>query len=314
MNRSVIVIALSSLLLCVAGARAGVSDREAVRLGKDLTPVGAERAGNSEGTIPEWTGGMTSPPAGYQPGGTRIDPFADEKPRFIIDANNYAQYADKLSTGQKALFANYPDTFRMLVYQTHRTAAAPSWVYARTRENATRAELVAGGNGVVNAYGGYPFPLPKNGHQVIWNHTLRWLGEGATKHFRTLTVFNDGTKNLGETTLLETYPYYDAEGSLGTFKGDILHLMGVYSEPVRRKGEVILVREPVNATASPRQTWQYLPGQRRVRRAPTIAYDFPSLAFSGQITFDDTFMYNGAPDRYDWQLVEEKRAVYPIQQ
>jgi hypothetical protein len=299
------------MTLALPAATAAVAEREAARRGKDLTPVGAERAGNSSGTIPEWRGGMTTPPASYQPGGTRIDPFANEQPLFTINANNYQQYADRLTEGQKALFQQYPSTFRMPVYQTHRTSAAPQWVYDQTRLNSSRAKLIADGNGVADAYGGYPFPIPQNGHQVIWNHLMRWQGEGTTKRYKNLTVFKNATQDWGETLAWETYPYHDIEGDLHSFKGNILQLMGVFTEPVRRKGEVLLVRESVNELTAPRQTWQYLPGQRRVRRAPTVAYDYPALAFSGQTTFDDTFMYNGSPDRFDWKLVGKQELYIP---
>ena len=36
---------------------------EAARLGKELTPFGAEKAGNKDGTIPEFTGVPIAPPA-----------------------------------------------------------------------------------------------------------------------------------------------------------------------------------------------------------------------------------------------------------
>ena len=52
----------------------------------DLTPLGGERAGNAEGTIPEWTGGITEPPAGYTVGEHHRDPFAGDRPLFVIDA------------------------------------------------------------------------------------------------------------------------------------------------------------------------------------------------------------------------------------
>ncbi|GGO89457.1 hypothetical protein GCM10011348_47260 [Marinobacterium nitratireducens] len=310
-RKSIMPFALTALTVASSHALAFVSTEDAARLGNELTPVGAERAGNADGSIPEWTGGMTKAPAGYVPGGPRIDPFADEKPLFVIDASNYKEYGDRLTVGQKALFEKYPDTFRMPVYPSHRTAAAPQFVYDQTRANATRAELISGGDGVANAYGGYPFPIPQNGHEAIWNHLLRWLGEGAFKKYQYLTVYPNGDRSVGAGDLWETYPYYNSKGSLDSFGGDTFHLMLEYSLPVRRKGEVILVRDPVNAASSPRQAWQYIPGQRRVRRAPTIAYDTPHVQFAGQTTYDDSFMYNGAPDRFDWKLVGKKEMYIP---
>jgi hypothetical protein len=49
-----LTLLLLALLPALAFAKA--SPEEAARLGKDLTPVGAEKAGNKDGTIPEWVG------------------------------------------------------------------------------------------------------------------------------------------------------------------------------------------------------------------------------------------------------------------
>ncbi|PKL97980.1 MAG: DUF1329 domain-containing protein, partial [Gammaproteobacteria bacterium HGW-Gammaproteobacteria-7] len=70
---------------------AAVSPEQAARLGRDLTPVGAEKAGNADGTIPEWTGGITTPPAGYRVGMFHPDPFAADQIQFTITAQNYQQ-------------------------------------------------------------------------------------------------------------------------------------------------------------------------------------------------------------------------------
>jgi hypothetical protein len=71
---------------------------EAERLKSELTPLGAERAGNKEGTIPDRDGGYIKVWPGYQSGQPRPDPFADEKPRLRITAKNVDQYADHASS------------------------------------------------------------------------------------------------------------------------------------------------------------------------------------------------------------------------
>ena len=107
-------------------AIAGVSPEEAEKLGKTLTPFGAEISGNAEGTIPAYTGGLRTAPADFKAkSGVWANPYKNEKPVFRIDASNVNDYADKLSAGQKKLFEKYPDTFYMDVYPTHRTAAFP---------------------------------------------------------------------------------------------------------------------------------------------------------------------------------------------
>lgn len=288
---------------------AAVDAETATRLKNDLTPTGAERAGNADGTIPAWTGEVVK--AKLAADGGRIDPFADEQPVVQITASNYKQYKDKLTAGQIALFEKYPETFRMDVYPTHRTHAAPQYVYDNTYKNALRTKLDATGNSVENAYGGIPFPIPANGNEVIWNHNLRWLGEGAFKQYVSLTVQPNGALSYGGGDLWETYPYYAKENSLEGFNGNLLELFLVYDKPTRRKGEVILVIDPVDQANSPRQAWQYIPGQRRVRRAPTIAFDTPNPQFNGQATYDNAFMYNGSPERYDWKLVGKQEMYIP---
>src|SRR6185503_18298037 len=152
---------LAALLASTVSAQAAVSAHEAAKLKSTLTPVGAEKAGNKASTIPAWDGGLAKAPPGYKNGDVRPDPYADEKPVLSINAKNMVQYADKLTDGVQALMKKYPD-FRIDVYPTHRTAAAPQSVYDNTFRNATQAKTVDGGHGVEGAWGGIPFPIPKD--------------------------------------------------------------------------------------------------------------------------------------------------------
>jgi len=52
MKKTLVALCLSSLT--AGAALAAVSPEEASRLGKDLTPMGAEMAGNADGSIPPW--------------------------------------------------------------------------------------------------------------------------------------------------------------------------------------------------------------------------------------------------------------------
>jgi len=166
MNLKFAGAAMAMALLVTANlfALAEVTPTEAARLKSDLTPLGAERAGNKDGTIPAWEGGYTKVWPGYQSGQPRPNPFANEKPLFQITAKNMEQYADKLSDGVKILLQRYP-TYRLDVYPTHRTAAAPQWVYDNIFRNATRARITDNGWSLAGAYGGIPFPIPKSGFE-----------------------------------------------------------------------------------------------------------------------------------------------------
>ena len=75
---------LAGALLTVLGtAQAGITPEEAKQLGTKLTRVGADPAANAAGTIPAYTGGLTTPPASFKAGSSvRPDPFASEKPRL----------------------------------------------------------------------------------------------------------------------------------------------------------------------------------------------------------------------------------------
>ena len=113
----------------------------AADLGKTLTPFGAIKAANKDGTIPEWTGGINKAPAGFKKGDHQVDPFADDKPLFTIDAGNMDRYADKLPDGLKAMLKQYPQTYKMMVYPTRRSAAAPQRIYDGTIAKIGRAHV-----------------------------------------------------------------------------------------------------------------------------------------------------------------------------
>ena len=61
--------------LTVHPANAADTNYTEADLGDALTPTGAIRAGNADGSIPAWTGGVTTPPAGYSPGDHHIAPL-----------------------------------------------------------------------------------------------------------------------------------------------------------------------------------------------------------------------------------------------
>jgi len=295
-------------------AMAKVSPEQADRLGKDLTPFGAERAGNADGTIPAWEGGLSKIPDGitYKPGQFLQDPFTDDKVLFSITAANMEKYADKLSDGQKAMLKRYPDSYRLDIYPTRRTAAAPEWVYKNTRENAVRGTMTEDRLGVVDVYGGIPFPIPQSAEEAVFNYLLRWKGDSGSGTAKSGIILPDGTFSMaGGGYTYEKWPYYQENGSLESFSGDYWELYQLMETPQRRKGELLVVIDNVNPFQNPRKAWQYLPGQRRVRRAPTVAYDTPNPSSSGLATYDDAYLFNGALDRYDWKIAGKKEMYIP---
>ena len=309
------LIILGCTLVLVAGASvpawAELSPEEIAKLGTELTPLGGIMAGNADGTIPAWTGGITTPPASYVPGEHYVDPYADDKILFTITADNVDQYADKLSEGQKALLTTYPETYKMNVYPTHRSAALPQRIYDKTKEIAGTAQLVEGGNGVTGAINGIPFTIPKVGVEAIWNHLLRYRAEIATRSIAQAAPTRGGKYTLVQ-FIDEFYMLYSMEGMTeADLHNRIFFFLQEVMAPARLAGGILLVGETLDQVKEHRNAWLYNPGQRRVRRAPNVAYDNPGTAADGMRTSDQLDMFNGAPNRYNWELIGRKEIYVP---
>lgn len=301
----------TGLLLCTLlplAAQAKVSAEQASSLKDSLTPFGAIRQADSENGIPAWTGGLSSAPAGFAgPGNFQIDPYATQQPLLVIDAKNRASHASHLSAGVQALFAAYPDSFKIPVYPSQRSFAAPQDIYANTYQNALNAELVASGNGFTHAYGGIPFPIPQSGLEAIWNHIARWQGRYFEDLSTTARVEVSGKYSSSREGNQLLFNYYEAGKNADNLDNTLFYYINKVLPPSRSVGETLLVHETIDQVTAPRMAWNYFPGQRRVRRAPTVAYDNP---VDGYLS-DDADLYNGAPDRYEWKLLGRQALYVP---
>ncbi|WP_051360908.1 DUF1329 domain-containing protein [Desulfuromonas sp. TF] len=307
-----ILLAALAVTLFMGGQHGygAVPAEEAALLKTKLTPLGGERAGNQEGTIPEWDGGITSVP-GKTKGDVPVKLFSDEKPLIKITAANMAEYADKLTPGTQALFQKYPDTFRIDVYPTHRTSAAPQYVYENTLKNATDCKPTDNGNSMEGCYGGIPFPIPKSGKEIVWNYLLRIEAEAIEYGFKNLLITADGTRTLAtRNDNFWDFPYYYKEGSAKEWNGKYFLQRFSTTAPAFKVGESLVIHDSIDPKQY-RQAWQYLVGQRRVRRAPTVGYDTPDFVASGANYFDEVQGYFGAPDRYDWKIVGKQEMYIP---
>ncbi|MBI5442438.1 MAG: DUF1329 domain-containing protein [Deltaproteobacteria bacterium] len=311
--KAVLTGTLCAVLVGSGAAVAAVSAQEAEQLKTALTPLGGEKAGNKEGTIPAWDGGYTTPIPGFKNGGRRPDPFASEKPLFSITAKNMDQYADKLTDGVKAMLKKHPNTYRLDVYPTRRTGVAPQWVYDNTLKNATRAKIIEGAAGPQpqGAYGGIPFPIPKSGVELVWNHLLRWRGESWHFDMHAILVTADGKRVLTSDVQAELRaPYYYRDVSPEKWDGEYWAIRMTNAGPPVRAGEALLVRR--NVDDSKTQGWVYLTGQRRVRKLPNPCCDTPTPASAGVMGFDDIYVWDGGGiDRFDWKLVGKKEMFIP---
>ena len=310
-SRALLNITTSALVFSLVSgtAFAAITAEEAAKLGAELTPVGANPKGNAAGTIPPWTGGLRTPPAGYVAGsGDYVDPFADEKPLYVITAANMGEYDEFLTAGTKALLQRFPETYKVPVYPTHRTAAFSDEYYKEIKHEAQRVELVDDNEGTANiGTGALPFPIPKNGAEVITNlaHGKAPL-EDVVMTYSNFPVQSNGsfTEVKAQQTVMWS-PRVEGTNEI---------TQKVYYElfsPASNAGYKLITYEPSNFAKTSRQTWAYNPGQRRVLRAPDVSYDTPIAGSDGLVTNDATDCFTGGKDRYDWELVGKREIIAP---
>lgn len=302
------VLLAASLLAGGVLAGSAALAQTAADLGKSLTPMGAIKAGNADGTIPAWTGGISKPPAGWRNGDQRGNPFANERPLFSIDAANVAKYEGKLAAGSAALVKTLPG-YRLDVYPTHRTFAAPQYIYDNAILNASRAKLVNDDQDVEGAQLSVPFPIPHNGNEAMWNHILRWRGTSIVRTNVTAITTQTGDYSL-QRWLEKIYLPYNNPAVKNTDHWDSMYWQEVLAPP-RIAGLITMAISYQDPLEQPRAAWQYYPGERRVRRAPEVSYDTPYNNADGLATVDDYDLFNGSLDRYDWKLVGRKEIYVP---
>ena len=309
----VTMLLAASLAAVISGAAlAAVSAEEAAKLGASLTAVGAEQAGNADGSIPAFDGGLKTAPAGFKAGDTfRPDPFAGEKPLLVIDGKNLEQHKDQLTAVTAELAKRFP-SFRIDVYPSHRTATLPQALLDNTLKNATGAKSLEGGNAIDNVLPGVPFPIPQNGAEAMWNHLLRYQGVAYSSKYDSWNVDSAGVPTLATTGMAYNgFPIYEDLNKVIDAKDIFFQTKLYYSGPARRAGESLMLKDAANPLAQPRRAWQYLPGVRRVKLAPNLAYDTPNPGTAGSGTYDDVYVFNGGLDRYDWKLVGKQEMVVP---
>jgi hypothetical protein len=307
------LVYFSAVLHLAANAvLAGVSPEEARKLDGPLTPVGAERAGNAEGSIPAWTGGIKTPPPGYEVGDHHPDPYPDDPILFTISAENMPSYAANLSEGQQALLRAYPDSWRMNVYPTRRSAAYPEFVYDALKANALEAQVIPEGRGGVrNARITSAFPLPRQGVEAVWNHLLRFRGLYLERYNGQVPVTRRGRFRpiLLEEEIAFPYSFNDDHPIKTRFPS----LLAAFKQKVVSPGALAgfgqLTLEPWDFTSGDRNTWVYSPDLRRVFRTPFSGFDNPAPNTDGLRFADENDMFNGSPYLFDWTL-KGKREIY----
>lgn len=309
--RSVIT---AGLIWGISAAYAEVSPQEAKRLEGDLTPYGAERAGNAAGTIPAWEGGLTAPPPGigYEPGKHHPDPFAADTPLYTISAANMAQYDTQLTEGHKALLTAYPDTYRMNVYPTRRACAFPPHVYQAIARNAVSARMINDGNSITGATMAAPFPIPQSAREILWNHELNYRG------FKTLrgsanaapSKGGDFSANIG----IEMFIYNWSDPSITSTEAlgnKVYFFRRETRSPSALAGNLFMAHYTLDQVAEDRHTWGYRPGERKVKRLTGLKYDTPSNDANGIRAIDMLQIFSGGADRYEWTGQGKSERIIP---
>ncbi len=319
LNKKVI---LSALLTAAIGAvnipaaSAAVSAEEAEQLGTTLTKFGAIKAGNEDGSIPEYTGGLTDTTFGVME-----DPFADEKPLYVITSANMAEYDDLLTPATKELLSRHSE-HRVDVYPTHRTANYPDWVLENTLKNATTATHggpVTGDNLIGDhdnglPYPGVPFPIPKDGYEVMWNNTAKYSPPLVQIFWSGYLVDTAGKiSNLPHLDGHYVHPQYDRTGSVQkvTPKGTLFGFNATLTDPPSSAGIVFLNFYTAFGEDGGQKVWFYTPGQRRVRMAPEFAYDVPIASYGGATIWDEIYGFVGRMDRFEFKLVGLREMIVP---
>jgi hypothetical protein len=300
-------LAVALALTTIHGAQAA----DASLLGSKLTPLGSDPSASSDGTIPAWTGGITSPPAGYVKGEDHIDPYADDKVLFSITAENLAKHKHRLSTGQQAMFARHPQSYRMDIYPTRRSCSLPEAVYEATKENAKNAQLLNDGNNIGGARIGVPFPIPQSAVEIYWNHNFHW--HGYRYHAKTSGAGVEPNGSINRIVREDwRYNFYaDPNMSLDELENRQYDWMGIWTSPPRFNGAGFSMTNTIDQTVQPREGSMFRPDLRKIVRATPSAttYDGPLSTSAGLRQNDNMFLFSGAPDRYHWKIVG-KREIY----
>lgn len=311
--RSVLLINLAAYL-CASSSFAAVAPGEAAKLGGELTEFGAIKAGNQAGTIPPYTGGITSVPADFDPkSGGWADPYKGDKPRLRITGENMDQYADQLSDGVKHLLKTNKEYY-LDIYPTRRSAIYPDSVLQASKRNAQSCKTENDGLAIgAECRGGVPFPIPTTGNEVMWNKVLAYNGQGALYGSGSRNYIVPSNGNFVMTSQIRTYtekPFYQPQRS-DRQENMTLRLYSQTDAPSRKAGEATGYNDFLDPMKSPRKAWSYTPGQRRIKMAPEFSYDTPVSTTGGVVLYDELYLFSGAMDRFDFKLVGKKEMFIP---
>ncbi|WP_223508344.1 MULTISPECIES: DUF1329 domain-containing protein [unclassified Pseudomonas] len=277
-----------------------------------LTPSGAEQAGTASG-IPEWHAPQPMLP-GWTYGQPRKDffQFKTDTPLFSIDASNVQKYAAQLNPGQVALITSVKG-YSMPVYPSRRTCGVPNFVAQNTQKNVGFSKVDDKNNSLIDAHlPGFPFPEPKSGAEAMWNSKLRYRGVGLEQYSLIVSVSpRKGSSDWIKVTA-DQYNYYPWGVKEGTTFADVnrVEAMAYFSflQPAAMAGQAATFLGTADKST---EAYYYFPGQRRTRRMPSYSYDAPQLGYENQYNIDESYVFAGLMDRFDWKLVGKQELIVP---
>lgn len=288
------------------------NQEEAALLGNELTPVGANPNPGPKGIIPAYTPKwLGEPPKVEYEGRFCPNPYPDEQPLFTITGDNWQQYAKHLGAGQVAMFKQYTDSFEIQVYPTHRDFRRTDRRRKNIRLNALNSRVVNNGLTLKGAYGGVAFPVPDNGLQVVYNvltASPAWFIENPRM---SAYVRASGNISWSRSKLLVYNPYARGNNREEWAYDDVYaYSISIDKLPARLAGRITFTANTYDFRGVSRQSWQYKPGLRRLRKTPDVGFDYPSD--TGPRVVDEQKGFNGSPELYNWKLVGKRRMYVPF--
>lgn len=277
------------------------------------TVTGAEVNGNANGSIPPWQSNVGSAPQGWTPeaGRARHDPNRDEKPLYIISQANVDKFAHSLPPGAIHLLRKKPG-YTMPVYPTHRSCSVPEFVADNTVRNKGKARIASDGWSIEDAIlPSIPFPQPRNGIEAIWNHLLLYQGVAieAKNSLVYVSPYSEGTEPIIVDAAIRFYYPWAVSGEHKLQSGDIKQGLSISARlPAALSGQITMQR--IYFDRSP-ESFYFHPGQRRIRRLPSYAYDAPILGLERIYPVDAMGVFNGNPDKFDWTLKGKRELLVP---
>ena len=244
----------------------------------------------------------------------RPDPYAADKPRLVITGKNADEFKGQLTAVTYALLKRYP-TMRVDVYPTRRPVVYPEEDPGEHRKECDAGQDDGRWHRPRERFARLPVPDPEDRQRgdVESPDALPGRCDDVQIRFVQYRLFrhrNVVHHRQSATRSFRIFAPANIDKPL-TGKDAFWLIKQEYTGPARRAGEALIIYDHVSPLAQPRKAWQYLPGQRRVKLAPEIAYDTPNPGVAGASTYDDAFVFNGAMDRYDFKLVGKREMIIP---